>query len=143
MCSVRFGGGSSFASRDYRQQPQDKRGGGGGGRQGGGSYYGSSSGSNYGGSYGGSYQSKSSTHDWWENWTSSLSMISQIYQPTYIWKRGLQAYFRFCVSLFVLASNCLLRGSVVILFQPYRNYSVLLIWMFLCTAGLYLNSLWN
>jgi superfamily II DNA/RNA helicase len=62
-------GSSSFASRDYRQQPQDKRsgggsGGGGGGRQGGGG--GSSSGGGYGGSYGGSYQSSSSS-DWWGN----------------------------------------------------------------------------
>jgi superfamily II DNA/RNA helicase len=62
-------GSSSFASRDYRQQPQDKRtgggsGGGGGGRQGGGG--GSSCGGGYGGSYGGSYQSSSSS-DWWGN----------------------------------------------------------------------------
>nr|AGI37446.1 PL10 [Pristina longiseta] len=56
----RYGGPSSFASRDYRQRPADKRAGVGGGRPGGG-------GSGYGGSYGGSYQSSSGGSDWWDN----------------------------------------------------------------------------
>ena len=68
-CEICSYGASSFASRDYRQQPGDRRSGGGGGGSGGrpagagGGY-----GGNYGGAYGGSYGGSSSGSDWWGNW---------------------------------------------------------------------------